>query len=476
MRGKSWPVYYRDDLEVGNPSACTAVCTLWTPRTLVANGLERESFAVLGNLYSRDGINYIIRNTLANPAIRYLIVCGRSLNDSADALLAFFKNGVDVERRIIGNGGLIDRDIPVAAIERVRHNVGIVDLRGVVAAEQIWHDIRALKPLPPFGKPQLFPTSELKLETYPSERAGIIVRGVSVPDTWVRLVYHVMTFGRVSPTDYGTSQRELLDVMADISFEPPAERTLPNWMPISAEQIGHYVSSLLSADKRADISYTYGNRLLEHFGISQVDSIVSDLLRFRSSRRAVACLWDPRSDSKSTDPPCIVLLQVQIRDNYLHLTIYVRSHDVFRAWHYNAFALRELQGMIARRIEGAILGNLTIISNSAHIYEDCWDVAMGLIRKAGDSAVWGKRFRPDPRGNFVIRLENHSIAVYHYTPDGDKIRRLEGKTAKDLARQLEPYMSLISHAIYMGRELQRAEDALNIGGPYVQDAITEGVR
>jgi len=118
-----------------------------------------------------------------------------------------------------------------------------------------------------------------------------------------------------------------------------------------------------------------------------------------------------------------------------------------------------------------IYSGLTIISNSAHIYEDCWDQAVKLIHDTGKDVIWRHKFEPDPRGNFVIRLENGKIVVHHYTPQGDRIGKFAGKTAKELLRQLESFISLISHATYLGRELQRAEDALRKGERYVQDAV-----
>ncbi|GAI23276.1 unnamed protein product, partial [marine sediment metagenome] len=72
-----------------------------------------------------------------------------------------------------------------------------------------------------------------------------------------------------------------------------------------------------------------------------------------------------------------------------------------------------------------------MISQSAHIYEDCWNKALDQVKKVGES-IFPKHFQPDPRGNFDIRLEEDSIVVYHYSPQGDKLQRFQGKTAKEL--------------------------------------------
>ena len=60
--------------------------------------------------------------------------------------------------------------------------------------------------------------------------------------------------------------------------------------------------------------------------------MAEDLRRFRFSRRSVASLWDPRSDPGSEDPPCVDFVQASVRDDKLHLTAYIRSNDIYRAW------------------------------------------------------------------------------------------------------------------------------------------------
>jgi len=47
----------------------------------------------------------MLRNILANPAIRYLILCGVDRQGSGDALLKFFNNGVQPDS---GKGGELE--------------------------------------------------------------------------------------------------------------------------------------------------------------------------------------------------------------------------------------------------------------------------------------------------------------------------------------------------------------------------------
>jgi len=83
----------------------------------------------------------------------------------------------------------------------------------------------------------------------------------------------------------------------------------------------------------------------------------------------------------------------------------------------------------------------------------------------------------DPKGYFVVfpDRERQSILVEHYTNDGVLTHIFTGERsdriyATVIAHEL---ISRLDHAAYLGRELARAEQALETGEPYVQDAAPE---
>ena len=76
---KKWPIFSEKELIIGNLDADIAVCTLWSPREIFARKNldgQMNKIAAVGNLYSVFGIGVMIRNCLANPNIRKLIVSG----------------------------------------------------------------------------------------------------------------------------------------------------------------------------------------------------------------------------------------------------------------------------------------------------------------------------------------------------------------------------------------------------------------
>ncbi len=196
---------------------------------------------------------------------------------------------------------------------------------------------------------------------------------------------------------------------------------------------------------------------------------MDELRATRYSRRAVAGLWDPARDAGAVDPPCLNLVQARVRDSKLYLTAYFRSHDVFRAWLLNAFGLRKLQAHVAQRVGDCMLGDLVIVSQSAHIYADSWQAARTLTRERARDYLKNPRLIRDPRGSFNIRIEGFQIHVDHYSPAGGLLANFTGTQARQLQRELAFYISRVDHAIYLGAELAKAEIALKHNLPYTQD-------
>lgn len=79
----------------------------------------------------------------------------------------------------------------------------------------------------------------------------------------------------------------------------------------------------------------------------------------------------------------------------------------------------------------------------------------------------------DKAGDYKIRLEKDRIVIEHYNSKQELLRTIEGGTARDLCITVvrNGWVSKLDHAAYLGRELMRAELALQAGVPYVQDAL-----
>lgn len=468
----TWPLYFGDNLTFGQADHPLAICSLWMKQARLADFISPDSYSVLGNLYSKDGINYLLRNILARPTIRALLLCGPDLTQSGSAFVNLMRDGIDDGHRVLNDGAQIEAEIPRDAIDDFRANVRLLDLRGVNDPGQIRDALAELNgslPRGSFSEPRVFPRSTPAADEFPAEETGFVVRGGRIVEVWVHLLAAVLAFGRRDLTAYTVQQRELLDVVATIQDEDPAEFFLPEWVPLTREQLDAYYPQLLTSRRPENIAYTYGERLFDFNGRDQIAAMVDELRATRYSRRAVAGLWDPARDARSVDPPCLNLIQARVRDGKLYLTAYFRSHDVFRAWLMNAFGLRKLQAEIAERVGDCMIGDLVIVSQSAHIYADSWEPVRAVTREHAREYLKNPRLVRDPRGSFNIRVEGFQIRIDHYSPEGNLLATLNGSTARVLQRDLAFFVSRVDHAIYLGGELAKAEFALKNNLPYIQD-------
>ena len=125
----------------GNDLSPAAVCVIlkW-PEDDIPEGIERlvrvgveTGAALAGTLQTENiGIEKMVCNLVANPNIRYLIVCAPESpgHSTGQAILALSANGVDDKSRIIGSESPTPYlyNIPPEAIERFRQQLRVIDL------------------------------------------------------------------------------------------------------------------------------------------------------------------------------------------------------------------------------------------------------------------------------------------------------------------------------------------------------------
>ena len=79
----------------------------------------------------------------------------------------------------------------------------------------------------------------------------------------------------------------------------------------------------------------------------------------------------------------------------------------------------------------------------------------------------------DKAGYYVIlpRLAQGNIIVEHYAYDNSLLRVIEGHDARSIYWTIieNGWVTQLSHAAYLGKELAKAELSLSMGADYVQD-------
>lgn len=105
------------------------------------------------------GVDKVIKNTITNPTIKYLLLVGQEPkgHKSGETFVALSKNGVDEKMRVIGSTGKkpILRNVSVEEIDSFRRQVEVVDLIGCNDENLIVDKIKELA-----TKKKLSPTKE----------------------------------------------------------------------------------------------------------------------------------------------------------------------------------------------------------------------------------------------------------------------------------------------------------------------------
>ncbi len=203
--------------------APVAVCTL-TDDALAAELTRHADPAVgiVGTLQTENlGIERVIQNVLANPNIRFLVVCGGDSRRAVghlpgQALIALSANGVDDNRRIKGATGKrpVLRNLDSEDIEHFRRTVEVVDLINTTDPAVILEAVHACadrKPgmAAPFASARTVPT----IRGYVPERMTPDPAGYFViyPDRerYTLLLEHYLNTGVLSAVIEGTTATEL---------------------------------------------------------------------------------------------------------------------------------------------------------------------------------------------------------------------------------------------------------------------------
>jgi thymidylate synthase len=515
LQNKFSPVCKANQLIIGTGSI--VIVTGWTLKETVAKHLEPSEYAAIGHLYSPTrGISLLVRNLLANPWVRRLVLINATKEDrnsgSITCFQDFLERGFKLGKTDTGKdcwlinsqiAGYLDLEIDEELLEKLRHSLEWETVSNLKEAMAVTQKMNLLPMLSSWNEPIEIPLNEVVPNILPAPLYGHRIEGKTIAETWVKIIHRIKNTGKIKPNAYGGQWQELIDLIAIVTDEPPdLYFPEPNYLPCNREFIKEYIPQIVgwveernptmeadistSLDVQAEgsrglksdiINYTYGDRLRSWFGADQVEQVINKLIADLNSARAVMSLWDIK-DNETKNPPCLNHIWLRVIGDRLTLTATFRSNDMFSAWVANAMGLRALQKHICEEITSRsyhklTLGALITVSQSAHIYDDCWENADRLIASQYHLICQERNF-DDPAGSFVISVSQDRIVVEHMTPgSGEVINCYSGKSAKQLYQKIArdcPYLE-VEHALYLGTELQKAEFSLSQLGviKYEQD-------
>ncbi len=460
----NWPKYYTDQILKPNPEGRLAIVSGWSKKEEIEKNLTDENLnkvGAIGQLYSKEGVNYIIKNLFLNPKINTLIISGKDLSGSLEFLKNLIKNGESEK--------IIHKEIPQEKIEQFlawfsQHTYFTDEdkindiISGLDIKDQDWIDITEEFPEP----------EQSESIDFPSEEVCIRLEDKKISDLWLKVLDRILKFGVNKMSQYSEMQREIVNLTTIISDEDPDDPFLPDFLYFNEKDLKEYYPQLMTDNVFEGVEYTYGSRLRNFQGIDQIKAIIDDLKANSYSRRAIAFTWDVLTDTGNPKSPCLNIINALVQRDRLYITAYMRSNDMYRAWPQNAFAFRKIQKEIAEAINMP-MGKLIIVSNSAHIYERDFLIASETVEKHKPALECTQ----DPRGSFEINVADKKIKLNHYSPQGLKIQEFEGENSQEIQNKIFTFISDPLHALDLGGELMKAEIALNNNLEYKQDNMLE---
>ncbi len=490
-------LYHAERLHELNPWGDVGLITLWSPFTAVERKLRADApllldasstrIAVIANLYG-DGMFAMFCNLLFNPQIRHLVAIGQDLGlDACGEIEAFLERGLeDAEllgqpvKRVPGTRRLFPAvagfDVDCLCRQLTFHDLG--KLSAPDLAGRLQSLLAELPSEPPArsGRLRVQIPRTGAVEQRPSQLgAHQVVRSRPLA-CWSELVVRVVRFGRRTQLRKGP-RLELDNVRAVITApgeEPPAALAEYGF---DLERFREYQRAILDPTVPEGIAYSYGNRLRGYFDLGStcdaLELVIERLRKDPRSRRAYATLWDNRADLADIgdigSKPCLTTLFFRGTDDGLTLTATYRAHNLLSAWLENVYGLIAIQRHVAEAV-GVAPGSLTVISHSLGIDTTSPRFALALAIESDwandedlDPATGKRNLREDPHGYFVVSVDRDArtiVAEHRY--QGVLIKRYEAPSTEKIEHQLAADMaiSLVSHAIWLGRELARAERSL----------------
>ncbi|MBM4302090.1 MAG: DUF4346 domain-containing protein [Deltaproteobacteria bacterium] len=509
------PLHFGDRLTVINPQGTIGVVTLWSRPDYVVERFRQAGvdldpatspIAVFGTLYG-NGLREMLRNLLYNPQIQMLLICGHDRSGSRGELENFFKQGLEIVQEAnisyLAEQGLVTSPYRIKGTRRIIDGLVLPELfynspkikwlgdptKTIILGKPddtiILTNIRVFfsnferlerrsieqsveKMIRPASVPQLPQVETLYFPSNP--RAHQIVQE-SPLDAWLELVFLITRFGRRVRLKKG-ERLELQNVKVVVekpeSYENFGDRLRA--VNLDPGKIGQYYTDFLTKELRADETYNYGHRLRSYFKdnnnqeIDAVEVLSARLKKDPEDRKAYFALWDSREDlTRKGSCPCFVSAFFRKFEERLTLTATFRTHNALDAWLLNFYGLMAFQSAVAKK-PALAPGAITVFSHSISIDPKELDRALMVAEKR----KW--KMHLDPMGYFRITLDGKEILVEHRFEDVT-LREYRGKTAVSLQHQIarDVAVSDINHAIYLGRQLAKAEMALKDGREFVQD-------
>jgi len=209
-----------------------------------------------------------------------------------------------------------------------------------------------------------------------------VIEALNLGDAWFQCLRKALLEGRTYQIHQGSFEgkhRKEIPLVAIIIKNPavrPLRPDVPTGVPppTTDEVIEEYLSYLMTATKKENEEYTYGEYLA-----SQIEEVINRYKTGGYDTNQMCMNIGDRNSIYMKDPPCLRVLDTRIQENALHFALYFRSWDLWGGFPTNLGGLQLLKEYMAKEI-GVGDGTIVAFSKGLHLYEHCWDLAKMVLR------------------------------------------------------------------------------------------------
>lgn len=405
-----------------------AVVGLWTDAKRLRRDWPRVS--VVGSLRTVSGIDRIVRNLLANPQIRLLVIDGKDITSGGrEPVLAALRATWD--RAATAWPHLAADTAEAANYGTHGSNLFQTGVRIVTAEE--WKTDVQLSPMDECAHPEiplhvlddkdrwgprvsLPPPAPTASTAAPAGDPGERVVGETLADAYAGVLHAALRFGRVVPTQYGGTREllHLVSVIRDPVASLDAWRGTPETLHLGmtwSEVLDYAENDFLGTRWHDNASYGYGSRLhgiqeraadeeeRRIAGIPELGPLPNQLRHVQKllaetpgTRAAYLTPWRPTEDvGKESGRPCLVGAWFRVQqarphqptpanreEERLHLCVQFRSHDLYGAYVQNLAACCYWLVAWAHHLHARV-GTVTCLSMSGHVYDHAMEKAEAVV-------------------------------------------------------------------------------------------------
>ena len=191
-----------------------------------------------------------------------------------------------------------------------------------------------------------------------------------------------------------------------------------------------------------ELKTAYGFRWRKAFGRDQVALACNELINNPTNRQLFISAWDPSSDGlgglQPKNIPCPVGFTVSRFRDDLHMSVFIRSSDVFVGLPYDVMAYSLTADAIAATV-GIRPASLHVTLAHPHLYEPHWDATRACLTGDWSTGEWRKAKEFDEAStiwasNVSPNLPGWSIAMIEEQPDAyvDVVKQLARRTQQNI--------------------------------------------